>query len=418
MRLATTLLLLLLAAEAGNPPEPALPYFSNVRDVHIAQPAQQNFFIVDEELWSHSRPDLADLRLYDGESPVQYALSEQRAGISSEEVAAKILNLGSVSGHTEFDLDTQGLAEYDRIRLHLDARDFVAKASVSGGSAPGKATEVELTPSTLYDFTKEQLGSNSMLKLPPSSFGYLHIQLAPGILPEQVKGATIANRREQQALWTKVGSCGAPQAKQRKTEIACDIPARVPLSRILFQVEAAQVNFRRAVSVENANGMLVATGEISRVRVNRAGTLVTNEELAVNAIGWNMIAPNIDSNSGHLILTIDNGDNPPLAILAAEPLALERRIYFDPQGKTALRMYYGDEKLSAPVYDYARFFHLDASPAEAQLGPGAHNAQYTGRPDDRPWSERHKGIVWGAMILAVLALGVVALRGLHSEQPR
>src|ERR1700686_2605984 len=201
MRLAASFLLVLLLGKTIPPSEPAIPYFSNVRDVQIAQPDRQNFFIVDEEIWGHSRPDLGDLRLYDADSPVQYALSEQRAGISTEEVEAKILNLGTVSGHTEFDLDTQGLAEYDRIRLRLDARDFVATASVSGGGAPGKATDVELKPSTLYDFSKEQLGSNSLLTLPPSSFRYLHVKLSSGIRPEQVKGATIANRREQQALW-------------------------------------------------------------------------------------------------------------------------------------------------------------------------------------------------------------------------
>ncbi len=419
MRLATSLFFMLLVVDAASPPEPAIRYFSHVRDVHIAQPTRQNFFIVDEELWGHSRPDLADLRLYDGESQVQYALSEQRAEISSEEVEAKILNLGSVSGHAEFDLDTQGLAEYNRIRLRLDARDFVAKASVFGGSAPAPATEVELPPSTLYDFTEEQLGTNAVLKLPPSSFRYLHVRLSPGIPPQQVKGATIFSLREQQASWTKVGSCAAPQAKRRTTEIACEIPARVPLNRIFLHVDPAQVNFRRTVNVEDPRGMQVATAEISRVRMNRAGTPITNEELAVNAIAWNVTATNVNINddSVHLTLTIDNGDNPPLTILAAEPLALERRIYFDPQGKSPLRLYYGDEKLSAPVYDYARFFHLDPSPAQAQLGPGAHNAQYTGRPDDRPWSERHRGILWGAMILAVLALGIVALRGLRVEQP-
>ena len=413
MRIAASLLLALLLGKTLSPPEPAIPFFSNVRDVHIAQPDRQNFFIVDAEIWGHSRPDLGDLRLYDADSPVQYELSEQRAGTSSEEVEAKILNLGSVAGHTEFDLDTQGLAEYDRIRLRLDARDFVAKASVSGGSAPGKASEVELAPSTLYDFTKEQLGSNSVLKLRPSSFRYLHIKLSPGILPQQVKGATIANLREQQASWTKAGSCSTPQAKQRKTEITCEMPAKVPLNRILLRVDPTQVNFRRTVSVEDAKGTQVTSGEISRVRVNRSGTLITNEELAVNVAGWSP-----DSSPGHLTLTIDNGDNPPLSIVAAEPLSLERRVYFDPQGKTALRLYYGDKKLSAPVYDYARFFHLDASAAEAQPGPGAHNAQYTGRPDDRPWSEQHTSILWGAMILAVLALGVLALRGLRTEQPR
>jgi hypothetical protein len=413
MRLAASLLLALLLGKTIPVPEPAISYFSTVRDVQIAQSDRQNFFIVDAQIWGNSRPDLGDLRLYDGESPMQYALSEHRAGISSEEVEAKILNLGTVSGHTEFDLETEGLAEYDRIRLRLDARDFVAKASVSGGSAPGKASEVELAPSTLYDFAKEHLGSNSQLKLPPSSFRYLHIRLSPGILPHQVKGATIANLREQQAYWTKAGSCAAPQAKPRKTEIACHVPPKVPLNRILLRIEPAQVNFRRSVRLEDAKGTQVASGEISRVRVNRAGTLITNEELAVNVSGWSP-----DSSSGDLTLTIEDGDNPPLTILAAEPLSLERRVYFDPQGKTALRLYYGDEKLSAPVYDYARFFHLEASAAQAQLGPGAHNALYTGRPDDRPWSERHMGILWATMILAVLALGVLALRGLRTEKPR
>jgi hypothetical protein len=237
--------------------------------------------------------------------------------------------------------------------------------------------------------------------------------LSSGIAPKQVNGATIFNLHEQQASWTRAGSCAAAQAKQRKMEIACEIPARVPLNRILLHVDPAQVNFRRTVSVEDSKGTQIATGEISRVRVNRAGTLVTNEQLALSPIVFGD-----DPDSRRLILTIDNGDNPPLTGVAAEPLSLERRVYFDPQGKPALRLYYGDEKLSTPVYDYARFFHLDASPAKAQLGPRAHNAQYTGRPDDRPWSERHTAILWAAMILAVLALGAVALRGLRTEQPR
>jgi len=159
------------------------------------------------------------------------------------------------------------------------------------------------------------------------------------------------------------------------------------------------------VSVENAKGVQEVSGEITRVRVNRAGTLVTAEELTINVSGTR----------GHFTLSIDNGDNPPLAIVGAQPLSLERRVYFDPQRKTLLSLYYGDEKLSAPVYDYARFFHLEASPAEAQLGAGTHNPQYTGRPDDRPWSDRHMGMLWAVMLLAVISLTVLAIRGLRSE---
>lgn len=405
MRIAASVLLLLVAFDAPTRPEAAIPYFTNVRDVQVAQPEHQNFFIVDEEIWNHSRSDLADLRLYNGNTPVQYAISEQRGGVSSEDVVAKILNLGNVAGHTEFDLDTNGLPEYDRVRLHLDAHDFVATASVSGGNQLGEA-EVQLTPSTLYDFSKEQLGSNSQLKIPASSFRYLHIKLSPGIRPEQVKSAAIYNLREQEARWTKVGSCATPQQKKRLTVVICTVPPRVPLSRIAFQIDPAQVNFRRTVSLEDAKGQQFASGEISRVRINRAGTLVTNEELFLNAWG----------NPGQLTINIDNGDNPPLTIASVEPLSLERRVYFDPASKAALKLYYGDDKLSAPVYDYARFFHVDAAADQAQLGPGAHNPQYTGRPDERAFSDRHPGILWTVMIVVVLFLMLLALRGLRTQR--
>lgn len=400
-------LLLLLLVDVPSRPEPAIPYFTNVREVHIVQPDRQNFFIVDEDLWNQSRPDLADLRLYDRDNPVQYALSEQSGGINSEEAAARVLNLGSVSGHTEFDIDAEGIPEYDRIRLRLDAHDFVATASVSGGSGLGKAADVELPASTLYDFSKEQLGANAQLKLPTSSFRYLHVKLSAGIRPDQVKGATIFNLREQQAAWTKVGSCGAPRQRQQFTLISCTLPPKVPLSRIAFQIPAGTVNFRRSVSIEDAKGVQVSSGEITRVRVNRGATLVINEDLAVGVFG----------HYGQITISIDNGENPPLAI-TAQPLTVERRLYFDPQGKSELQLFYGDQKLSAPAYDYARFFHADPSAARADLGPGEINSHYAGRPDKRPWSERHTSVLWAAMILAVVVLAALALRGLSTAGNR
>jgi hypothetical protein len=87
-------------------------------------------------------------------------------------------------------------------------------------------------------------------------------------------------------------------------------------------------------------------------------------------------------------------------------------VYFDPQGKTSLRLYYGDEKLMTPVYDYDKFFQQDAHAASVQLGVSRVNPEYAGRPDERPWSERHQSVIWIAMLLAILGLAVVAVRGM------
>ena len=155
---------------------------------------------------------------------------------------------------------------------------------------------------------------------------------------------------------------------------------------------------------DTENGAQLGSGDLSRVRVNRGGTLVTAEELSINAV----------AGSGHLTVTVENGDNPPLSIQTIQPLALERRVYFDPQGKTVLKLYYGDAKLPAPVYDYARFFHKDDAASAAQLGEEKLNLEYTGRADERPWSERNKAILWIAMLLVAVALGVLAIRGFRS----
>ena len=385
---------------------PSISYFTNVRDVRISQSDQQNYFVVDEEIWTHARPDLADLRIYDGESQVQYALSEQRGGTSSHEAAAKILNLGSVGGRTEFDLDMGDIGEYDRIRLQLDAKDFVVTASLAGSNQLGAKSATQLPPATLYDFTREELGSNPVLKLPASSFRYLNLKLSAGISPAQVKGAWVYNLQETKAVWTSVGSCGAPSQVARTTVIICDSPVRVPVDRVRFRVDPRQVNFRRAVVLSDASEQRYGDGEITRVRMNRGGATVIAEEMDVSIRG---------QNSSRVKVTVDNGDNPPLSISGVELLSVERRVYFDPQGKSLFKLYYGDSKLGSPVYDYARFFKADPAAARAELGPGTHNEAYRGRPDDRPWSERHKAVLWLAMLLAVIVLAALAIRGLRTE---
>jgi len=49
-----------------------------------------------------------------------------------------------------------------------------------------------------------------------------------------------------------------------------------------------------------------------------------------------------------------------------------------------------------------------------QLGAEEGNAGYTGRPDDRPWSERHPAVLWTAILAAVAILGGIAVRSIKS----
>ena len=404
------LLLALLAFSATAAAyEAAIPYFARSRGISLVSSGSQAYIVVDSDIWKYAQPDLADIRLYDGQSQVPYSLAKESGGRSAEEVSAKVLNLGNVAGHTEFDLDVSALAEYDRVRLQLDAKNFINNAHVHGRKSLKDSSSVDLGSSTLYDFTAEGLGSNSSLKFATASFSYLHIRLAPGIRPDQVKGAYLSNFAETKAVWSSAGQCFPAAVAARETVFECVINEGTPVERITFQVGnpgANQPNFSRAVTVTDEKGTEIESGSISRVMVKRAGQTISNEDLAID------MYPEV---AGKIRVIIENDDDAPLPISQVQPLSFERRIYFDPRGHSSLILYYGDSKLEAPSYDYAKFFQQTPDAVAAQLSAPAANAQFTGRPDDRPWSEKHNWVLWAAMLLAVLVLGVLTIRSLKSE---
>jgi hypothetical protein len=109
-----------------------------------------------------------------------------------------------------------------------------------------------------------------------------------------------------------------------------------------------------------------------------------------------------------------NGDDAPLKIDTVRLRQYERRLYFDSDAGAQVRLYYGDDKLDTPLYDYHKIFRKDPNATPVQLGEEVLNAAYVSRPDDRPWSERHPSLLWAAIIVAVVILGGMAFRSLKS----
>jgi hypothetical protein len=397
-------------------PETSISYFKYVTDINISQPERQNYFVVSPDIWDNARQDLGDLRLFDGDQQVPYALREQRGGVSIQERPARILNLGTAGGKTEFVVDVGEVPEYDQIRLQLDTRNFVTPSEVFGESQLDRGPVTQLGSSTLYDFSREGLGSNFVLKLPPSSFRFLHVRLGGGVRPADVKGATVSNVQETKTAWMGVGAKPTITEDGKNTVVTWKMSEHVPLERVAFilpdvvMTPAGNVNFRRTVTLRSpgekpGTDLFWKSGTISYVRMTRDGNTVDSRSLDLDV-------PSVHAKK--YVLTIENGDDPPLKLEAVEPLSIERRVYFDPKGKASLRLYYGDEKLAAPVYDYDKFFQESAHPSLAQLGPIRVNSQFAGRPDDRPWSERHQAVMWIAMLAAIVGLALVAVRGMKS----
>ncbi len=411
MKIAAALLAAVIVAG------PAIPYFKYQRLVQ-AQPGGQRYVVVDEQIWKNARPDLGDLRLYSGQQEVPYALTVERGSRESDSRDVSVLQQSVVGGKTQFLIDMTGVAEYDHIDLKLATKNFVAHARVEGQEDLHGKNWALLGESILYDLSKENLGGNSVLRLPLSTYKYLRVTIDGPVKPDEILGASSEFRQEQKAVWRDVG--GAPTVAEmpmsaarndssrrsgKATVLTFAVAEKVPVDRVTLEIDPAQPNFRRSVQITSDKDDYVGSGEIDRVHMVRSSQKIDsdNYDVSFSAVGRKTIK-----------VIIDNGDDPPLKIKSARLQQLEHRLYFDAPASGRLTLYYGDEKLDPPVYDYAKLFLLAKDAAPAQLGTEEANVAYTGRPDERPWTERHPAVLWIAIVAAVLILGAIALRSMKT----
>ncbi|HEX3443384.1 MAG TPA: DUF3999 family protein [Chthoniobacterales bacterium] len=402
MRSISTLICLVLFTASP------VSYLRYERPVHLSGSGVQQYFVADEAVWKHARPDLGDLRLYAGATEVPYALITERDSLQRERTVVPVLQQSTVAGKTQFLIDMSSLAEYNHLDLDLTTRNFVAHARVEGENAPQSRTWAVLGDSILYDLSSDGLGSNHMLRLPRTRYKFLRVTIDGPVKPRDVRGASSETTDEQIAHWRDVAVPSKREEQGEETVITFNVADHTPVERAAFTVDSRQPNFWRKVEIQNIARDTIAAGEIKRIHMVRAGRKIDSEEEAVQLIGGAQTPSQTT-----IKVIVHNGDDPPLRITDVRLQQLERRVYFDTPGRGQLALYYGDEKLEPPVYEYARLFQFDKAATLASLAPEVSNDAYKGRPDDRPWSERHPVVLWIAIVGAVVVLGGIALRSLR-----
>jgi hypothetical protein len=449
-------ILLWQAGAAGNGTPVAQPgAMQYERAIHVENGAGRVCAVLDAAIFPHAAPSLTDLRIFQ-ETPAGAAAHEVPYAITLSEAAteetetARVLNLGAgvSGGQIAFDLEMPQRA-YTGMTLDLDpsVHDFIATATVSGSDVLGeRGRTTALGSFTLFDLASQRLSRDTTIPLQESTFKYLHVVLsvspAPGsaaarFVPAMVLGATVPPSREAQTIYTTVASVRVPTAgavvSLHKTRFDLDLPLRVPVERVSFDLAPGYSgNFSRDVTIHarsnsdatttSADSLPVETltGTIYRVHSTEDGHTINQQELSVPAVlGSNL------QHAARVWIEIENGDDQPLPIAAVRLEMRQRKICFEApaapstdfgaihgsDASSNLALFYGDSRLAAPEYDYARLFVASRAAQVAELGPERLNANYRApAAEARPFAARHPELLWIALIAAICALGVVALK--------
>jgi hypothetical protein len=416
--------LLLLAMFAAAP---EMQYFRYQRPVVLTQSSanaalHQACMVLDATVFAHAAPDHADLRLYSGGTETPYAI-RTAAPVEEKKQTIAPLNLGSRGGQTIFDAAMPD-GHYSDVRLEVRGENFIATVQVSGSQAQTGAPETNLGSYTIFDLTNQKLGRSTLLHLPESDFRYLHFAIAAPVTPQQIGGLTVDRVPQSKARYVTVAETSQLMQKDDQTSIRFTVPANVPVDQIEFVPGAQPANFSRDVRVkvvsipaksmseDEAPQPVETTGNLLRLHGTREGHRIDEEHLAVDA-PWR----NFDTTNSLWTITIDNGDDPPLPLTSVRLEMAERDLCFDATPAASYTLFYGDPALAAPRYDFAKLFTPEADAAQPTLGPEATNPHYQPRPDARPFTEKHPGLLWAALLLVVGVLGFVALRTAKNPTP-
>jgi hypothetical protein len=374
---------------------------------------KQTCVTLDAGVFEHAAPGLADLRLYRDTTETPYVVREAMP-VEQQRPMLAPLNLGKRHGETTFEA-AMPQGRYSDVNLNVTAKNFIATVAVTGSQTDGGREGTELGLFTIFDLSGQRLGRSTVLHLPQSDFRYLYFAIAGPVKSEDVAGLSVERVSEKQTYVT-VADTNQVKQKVHATTVQFRVPSNVPVERVEFVVGAEPGNFSRDVTVTVAPAAKPTTdaeplapvessGNLLRLHATRDGHRIDEEDLAVDA-PWVEFGA-----SGSLwTVSVDNGDDAPLAITDVRLEMAERKLCFDAAAGAAYTLYFGDAALVAPRYDYARMFVPEADAAQATLGPQKENPEYEARPDGRAFTERHPGLLWVALILVVVVLGVVALR--------
>lgn len=416
MNLRGVLLLLTVAAAS-----PEIRYFRYERPLSTpAARTGQTCVVLDGGLFAHAAPQLADLRLYHGQTETPYVV-RYATPVEEQQGAIQPLNLGSRSGQTVFDA-VMPEGRYSDIDLNPTGKDFIATVTVTGSETQGSGGETRLGSYTIFDLTGQKLGRSTVLHLPESDFRYLHFRIAGPLPPQSITGLSVERLPQSKTQYVTVAESSQVSQKGHESTLQFTVPANVPVDRIEFVPDAGPANFSRGVTVkaepvqaaplttDSAPPEPVMTGgNLLRVHGIHDGHRIDEERLAIdtprNDASWAKFGT-----ASRWTITIDNGDDPPLPIQAIRLQMIQRQLCFDAAAAAAYTLFFGYPALQAPRYDYATLFTPDSNAAQSTLGPEEKNSQYQPRPDQRPFTEKHPGLLWTGLVLVVLVLGIVALR--------
>ncbi|MFH1115787.1 MAG: DUF3999 family protein [Pseudomonadota bacterium] len=385
-------------------------------------------FPLSPQVMDLSRPGLDDLRLVRGrDTEVGYYLWESKGRTHKVSLETRLLNRTYLPGrHGSVTVDFGGNYPKNLVKIKTTGTNYLRRVKIE---ACDDQERWEIIRDDAFLFRTREEGDGAFQKdtvdFAENNQRYLRITVFAGT------GDTDEIKIEDVEAWqyrtTDPETAAVPlvsaeaQQKQNVTEISLDLGFRnMPLCTV--KPVFSDKNFFRKVEVFGRNNLV----RIIRTVVEDSPKL----EKSV-PVPWDRITAGtvyrFSSGAGvdeslevkldgakyrYLLIKILNYDDPPLAFTGATVSRYGRKVWFAPKGSGIFTLYFGNAEAGRPEYDVGRYISRLRRENVSALTLGAVTANPAFKPvtPTIPWSERHSGIIWAALLAMLAVLGILIYR--------
>ena len=365
------------------------------------------------DVFAHSSAGCGDLRITDAQGQeVPYHLEAEHATSHSSSHEVRIVENSFTAGkYTQVVGDLGADAPfYDRVRLETPRSDFIVWAEVAL-SEDAKAWRVVEPRAPIARFRTRSVDGTQTIPFQGLNSRYIRVRVFE---PEEafgLTGLTVLREETHPATLVEVPAAFQLASSDDTTETAwiTDLASsHIPVSQLRFSIETPE--FYRAVRIRGSEDGKIWNDRGSGVVYRYKQGNTVRESLSIGFPEW----------PANRLLRADviNGNDQPLRNAKLALFAVPRRLVFRAHADGGYRLLYGNERAGSPEYDLAHY--LEASPvkpvySELWLGPEEATTNYR---DPRPFSERHPSVLWISLGIAIVLIGLTALKTLRTPSPQ
>jgi hypothetical protein len=363
---------------------------------------------IPDEVYLRAETALEDLRVIDDQgNEIPYTMFMLEGAKKTEHLAATVHERSFTPGkYTQSVIEINGNAPFhNSLEIETTEQNFIEWVSVEA-SDDAHTWRIVQERAPIFRFAKERREGTRVVHYSDNNARYLRVRIFDGEKQFPILGAPVFQEvtgpEERVPLEIEV----TPNAKARAGESTwtADLGGRgIPASEVHFEV--APTEFIRDVNVsesdDNKQWRNLASGQIYRFH---QGDKV-QEQLTVPV-------PYQAPSARYWRITVENGNDAALPVTVVRLNTTPRHLIFEQQPARSYSLIYGQERAGAAKYDLGGRVNEEQRrlAIPGKIGPEEVNPGWV---DPRPWTETHEVFLWGALLIAVLAIGFTAIQSMR-----